>query len=101
MTNDSLVGKLRSLIATDKPRNSLSARGLERLRGQLRECADGIGGDVSARTRAAKLAETYLGLDDGGRLQFLKLIALEFGPDPARVAAAHAEYQAAVGTPGQ
>lgn len=101
MTNDSLVGKLRSLIATDKPRSSLSARGLERLRGQLRECADGIGGDVSARTRAAKLAETYLGLDDCGRLQFLKLIALEFGPDPARVAAAHAEYQAAVGTPGQ
>ncbi|OMG55052.1 Malonyl-CoA decarboxylase [Azonexus hydrophilus] len=101
MTNDSLVGRLRSLIAPDERRSALTAKGLERLRAQLRECAAGQGGEVSARTRAARLAETYLGLDDAGRQQFLKLIALEFGPDPAKVAAAHADYQAAVGTPGQ
>ena len=101
MTSDSLVGRLRSLIKPDEGRSALTAKGLERLRAQLRECAAGQGGEVSARTRAARLAETYLGLDDAGRQQFLKLIALEFGPDPAKVATAHADYQAAVGTPGQ
>jgi malonyl-CoA decarboxylase len=101
MGNGSLVSKLRSLIGPEARRSSLTAKGLERLRGQLHECAAGQGGEVSARTRAARLAETYLALDDAGRQQFLKLIALEFGPDPAKVAAAHAEYQAAVGTPGQ
>jgi hypothetical protein len=55
------------------------------LRGQLRECAEGLGGEVSARGRAARLAETYLRLNDEGRQRFLKLIALEFGPDPKKV----------------
>ena len=70
-------------------------------RKQLRECAEARGGEVSARIRAAALADTYRGLDDSGRHDFLHLIALEFGPDPARVAAAHADYQAAAGTPRQ
>ena len=74
---------------------------LERLRTQLQECAEGRGGEVSTRQRAARLAETYLRLDDVGRHAFLRLIAHEFGPDPARVAQAHAAYQAAVGTPRQ
>ena len=101
MVAESLVKKLRSLIAPTAQRQALTPRSLERLREQLRECAAGQGGEVSARTRAAKLAETYLGLDDAGRQQFLKLIALEFGPDPQKVAAAHAHYQAAIGTPEQ
>jgi len=101
MKDDSLVGKLRSLIVPDSRPAPLNVRGIERLRAQLRECADGQGGEVSARVRAARLAETYLGLDDAGRQQFLKLIALEFGPDPDKVATAHAAYQAAVGSDGQ
>ncbi|MBZ0126138.1 MAG: malonyl-CoA decarboxylase, partial [Rhodocyclaceae bacterium] len=56
---------------------------------------------VAARGRAAKLGETYLGLDDAGRHEFLRRIALDFGPEPAKVAAAHRAYQAAAGTPGQ
>jgi malonyl-CoA decarboxylase len=79
----------------------LPARQLERLRAQLRECAAGTGGEVSARLRAARLGETYLKLDDGARHEFLRLIALEFGPDPAAVAEAHAAYQQAIDTPGQ
>jgi malonyl-CoA decarboxylase len=59
---------------------------LERLRIQLQECAEGRGGEVSTRQRAARLAETYLRLDDAGRHAFLRLIAHEFGPAPARVA---------------
>ncbi|WP_371322822.1 malonyl-CoA decarboxylase family protein [Dechloromonas sp. ZY10] len=101
MVAETLVKKLRSLIAPSAERQALTARGLERLREQLRECAAGLGGEVSARTRAAKLAETYLGLNDEGRQQFLKLISLEFGPDPAKVAAAHERYQAAVGSADQ
>ncbi|MCH2219146.1 MAG: malonyl-CoA decarboxylase [Dechloromonas sp.] len=82
-------------------RIALTARGVEQLRAQLRECAEGLGGEVSARSRAARLAETYLRLNDEGRQRFLKLIALEFGPDPAKVASAHRDYQKAVGTPEQ
>jgi malonyl-CoA decarboxylase len=103
MVTKNLVDKLRSMIGhpAEIRRAGLTARGLEQLRAQLQECAEGVGGEVSARARAAKLADTYLHLNDEGRQQFLKLIALEFGPNPERVAAAHAAYQAAVGTPEQ
>jgi malonyl-CoA decarboxylase len=87
--------------APSKSSPALPTKQLARLREQLKECAAGLGGEVSARTRAAQLAETYLGLSDAGRHEFLRLIALEFGPDPKRVATAHAAYQQAVGTPGQ
>ncbi len=98
MAVNDLVNKLRSLMKPGATRSRLNARSLDRLRLQLQECAAGQGGEVSARTRAARLAETYLGLNDEGRQQFLKLIAHDFGPDPARVAEAHAAYQKAVGS---
>ncbi len=103
MVAKNLIDKLRTMIGKPEEvrRTGLTARGLEQLRIQLRECADGQGGEVSARGRAARLAETYLGLNHEGRQQVLKLIALEFGPDPARVATAHAAYQQAVDTPEQ
>lgn len=101
MAKDGLVDKLRSLIRGSGERGALTPRLEEKLRAQLRECAEGQGGEVSARARAARLAETYAGLDDAGRRRFLKIIALEFGPDPEQVAGAHAAYQVAVGTTGQ
>ena len=101
MVAKTLVDKLRSLMSGGNARVALTDRGYEQLRAQLRECAEGQGGEVSARTRAVRLAETYLSLNDEGRQRFLKLIALEFGPDPERVATAHAAYQQAVGTPEQ
>lgn len=101
MVAKKLVDKLRSMIGAGNERIALTARGHEQLRAQLRECADGQGGEVSARTRAVRLAETYLALNDEGRHRFLKLIALEFGPDPVQVAGAHAAYQIAVGTAEQ
>ncbi len=101
MANNGLVDKIRSFIKPGAERSALTARGVEKLRLQLQECAAGQGGEVSARARAGRLAETYLGLDDAGRQRFLKLIALEFGPQPEKVAGAHAAYQVAVGTPGQ
>lgn len=78
-----------------------ASRTLNAWRKRLRECVDARGGEVSARARAIDLAHTYLALDEGGRHDFLRLIALEFGPDPARVAAAHAAYREALGTEAQ
>ena len=100
MVAKGLVDKLRSMMRGGE-RIGLTARGIEQLRAQLRECAEGQGGEVSARSRAARLAESYLRLNDEGRQHFLKLIALEFGPDPQKVEKAHAAYQQAVGTAEQ
>ena len=42
---------------------------------QMRACLHARGGEVSARNRAAKLAQTYLGLNDSGRRAFLSDLA--------------------------
>ncbi|HUZ63161.1 MAG TPA: malonyl-CoA decarboxylase [Acetobacteraceae bacterium] len=55
---------------------------------QMRACLAGRGGEVSARSRAAKLAETYLGLDFSGRLAFLRTLA-SFDSDPEAVDTAY------------
>ncbi|OIQ98730.1 malonyl-CoA decarboxylase (MCD) [mine drainage metagenome] len=105
--NDSIVRRglkrMRDLAGAQPQAGDrqLTHRQLQQLRQQLQECADELGGAVSARQRAARLGASYLRLDDAGRREFLRLIALEFGPEPAVVATAHAAYQAAVGTSGQ
>ncbi len=98
---EGILDRMKSLVGGQRERAPLKAKALAQLRQQLRECAAGTGGEVSARTRAARLGETYLALDDAGRHEFLRRIALDFGPDPVQVDAAHCAYQAAVGTPGQ
>ena len=60
---------------------------------QMRGCLEGRGGEVSARNRAAGLAQTYLLLDEAGRLDFLNTLA-RFDSDPDVVAAAFASVQA-------
>ena len=52
---------------------------------QMNACLAGRGGEVSARNRAAKLAETYLRLDEAGQRQFLSTLA-GFDADPVAVA---------------
>ena len=54
---------------------------------QMRACLASRGGEVSARNRAAKLAQTYLTLDGPGRTQFLRTLA-DFDSDPEVVALA-------------
>src|SRR5918997_1301292 len=54
---------------------------------QMRACLNGRGGEVSARNRAAKLAQAYLALNAEGRLAFLRSLA-SFDSDPAAVRAA-------------
>lgn len=96
------LSKMRELMAQASTKKAEpTEKTLERVRQQLHDCAQDRGGEVSTRQRAAKLAQTYLSLDVAGQHAFLRLIALEFGPEPKQVAQAHAAYQAAVGTEGQ
>lgn len=74
--------------------SSVSGDADETLEDQMRACLAGRGGEVSARNRAAKLAETYLSLDAAGRRLFLKTLA-SFDSDLGAVAAAYAKVQAA------
>jgi malonyl-CoA decarboxylase len=96
------LNKVRAMV-TQAARNphEPSEKELERIHRQLEECAAALGGEVSTRQRAARLAEAYLRLDDIGRHAVLKMITLDFGPDPAAVAKAHAAYQKAVGSDEQ
>ena len=66
----------------------------ELIAAQMRACLAGRGGEVSVRNRAAKLAETYQGLDEAGRKEFLRTLA-SFDSDADAVATAYAEVQAA------
>jgi malonyl-CoA decarboxylase len=93
--------RVRTLLAEGSAPRRLDGRQLARVRDLLHECASGIGGEISARQRAVRLAETYLRLDEEGRATFLRIIASEFGPDPEQVASAHAAYQAALGSDAQ
>ena len=93
--------KVRRMLAEHAPAGKISERQLSQIRDQLKECAVGLGGEVSVRQRAARLAETYLNLGDEGRAAFLRIVATEFGPDPKAVEKAHAQYQAAIGSDGQ
>lgn len=49
-----------------------------RLRRQMLACLDPLGGEVTARARAAALGRTYLALNEAGRERFLRILAEEF-----------------------
>ena len=93
--------RMLALVANATGRSESRQHSHEEILQTLHECAAGLGGETSTRQRAARLARIYLDLDDEGRHQFLRLIALEFGPDPATVAQAHADWQAAIGSDAQ
>ena len=61
---------------------------LQRLRTRINACLEGRGGEVSARTRAAELGETYLTLNPQGRKRFLELLAREYDVNNEAVEAA-------------
>jgi malonyl-CoA decarboxylase len=66
---------------------------------QMRACLDGRGGEVSARNRAAKLAQAYLALDPEGRAEFLRTLAA-FDADEGAIQTALGRLRAAAGDPG-
>ena len=63
---------------------------------RMRGCLDARGGEVSARSRAAGLAQAYLEADEEGRLDFLRALA-SFDSDPDAVRAAWERVAAATG----
>jgi malonyl-CoA decarboxylase len=95
------LDRVKSMVSRKDGPQVLSDKDQLRVLQQLQDCAEGTGGEVSARQRAARLAQTYRKLDDAGKAAMLRLIATEFGPDPARVAKAHAAFQAAIGSDRQ
>jgi malonyl-CoA decarboxylase len=58
---------------------------LVRLQEQIDASLSGRGGEASARANAAELGRVYLDLNEDGRLRFLRLLAYEYGVDPARL----------------
>ena len=83
-----LTGVWRDMAA------GVTVEGDQSIAAQMRACLEGRGGDVSARNRAAKLAQAYLLLDDAGRTAFLRTLA-EFDTDPASLASRYQRLQAA------
>src|SRR5262245_7130600 len=67
------------------PQPDLPEEDARRLAQRIEECLANRGGDVSARARAAEIGHAYLGRSATGRLQFLKLLADNFGPDRDRI----------------
>ncbi len=61
---------------------------------RMRACLDARGGEVSARARAAGLAEAYLAADAAGRAEFLRALA-SFDSDPEAVRQAWEKVAAA------
>jgi len=57
-----------------------------RVRRIFGECASGVGGEASARSRVAQLATIFRGLDDEGKRAFLALLATYVNGDEASTA---------------
>jgi malonyl-CoA decarboxylase len=79
------VADRTSGIFAASPSPNLPEKDIEPIKTQIRDCLEGRGGEVSARSRAAGLGRTYLSLDAQGRKRFLQIIAHEFGVDRAAV----------------
>ena len=74
--------KVRKMLTENPSAGKLTERQLNQIRDRLKECAAGLGGEVSVRQRAARLAETYLGLGDEGRAAFLRIVhRVRAGPE--------------------
>ncbi len=78
-------------VSTDEDQGILS---------QMRACLNARGGEVSARNRAAKLAQAYLTLDAEGRTSFLRDLA-SFDSEPEAVGRAYEAVRAATDDAGR
>ena len=72
-----------------------SAGDRAKVRDLMEECLAARGGEVSARTRARRLAGTWLRLNSEGRLRYLTLLAEDFGVNHRQVRDLAAELVAA------
>ncbi len=72
-----------------------------RVRRVFEECASGVGGEASARSRVAMLATTYRGLDDEGKRAFLTLLGQQQNGDAHATAPLIDDYVNRSGTEQQ
>ena len=96
-----LFGRLFGRPETADGGRSLSSGERKGLRQRFAECAAERGGVVSARQRAAEIGQIYMQLNDDGRREFLRLLALEFGPAQAAVEAALYNWTHAADVPAR
>ena len=80
---------------TGAPRPDLPDDDLAKIRQHMLDCLEELGGEVSARARAAELGRSYLSLNALGRERFLTLLATRFGTDKEQVEAAVEELRTA------
>jgi malonyl-CoA decarboxylase len=83
-------------VLTRAPRQELAADDTQ-LRLQMIQCLDGLGGEVTARVRAAELGRAYLSLNSRGRERFWQILAGEFDVDHAAVERCCTDLAAASG----
>ena len=87
----------QAMGATPRLSADLPADDADYLRDRMRECLSSVGGEVTARARAAQLGRAYLDLNEQGRLKFLHILTAEFGTDKAAVDKALAGVSSAAG----
>ncbi|MGH8802263.1 MAG: malonyl-CoA decarboxylase domain-containing protein [Casimicrobiaceae bacterium] len=74
---------------------------LAAVRRRFADCANGVGGEASARNRVAGLAATYRTLDERGRREFLELLAEQGRGDDVAAAPLVRAYLEATGVEQQ
>jgi len=77
---------------------SFPASDFGKVRTKIDACLESIGGEVSARARAAELGEAYSVLNAEGRKRFLELLAREYDVDNDAVEEAITKHREAVET---
>ena len=85
--------ELKSMVSPSFPESDYVI-----VRQKIDACLENVGGEVSARARAAELGEAYSVLNREGRRRFLELLASEYDVDYEAVEAAIADHREAVET---
>ncbi|WP_299177863.1 malonyl-CoA decarboxylase [uncultured Neptuniibacter sp.] len=75
--------------------SELSDTDSEQLLQWMNNCLNHKGGEVAARRRAAQIGESYLALNQAGRIRFLKLLNQHFDVDSMAVEAAIEDWRQA------
>ncbi len=85
--------ELKDMVAPSFPESDFG-----KVRVKIDACLESVGGEVSARARAAELGEAYSVLNADGRRRFLQLLAREYDVDNEAVEEAISNHRGAVET---
>lgn len=85
--------ELKNMVSPSFPKSDFA-----KVRDKIDACLENLGGEVSARARAAELGEAYSVLNADGRKRFLELLAREYDVDNVAVEEAITKHREAVET---